>query len=57
MLYAYGAYDEYEGKIEPLGKFQTKREAEAACKRREKETDGECYCYILDLATGERVRR
>ena len=55
MIYCYEAFDEYEGAKESLGKFRTKAEAKKACRRREADTDGECNCYVEDMATGERI--
>ena len=50
----YEAYDYYEGQRETLGTFDTIREARKAIRDRERETDGECSCYIncVDEAEG-----
>lgn len=49
----YKAYDLYEER-ELLGTFATLKEARAACREREADTDGECFT-VIDKITRERV--
>lgn len=44
----YKAYDMYE-EAELLGTFETLKEARAACKEREEDTDGECFSCIRKI--------
>jgi hypothetical protein len=43
----YEVIDEYECE-ESLGVFDTKKEANKAIRQREKDTDGECNCHIIE---------
>ena len=47
----YRAYDMFE-EAEVLGTFDTLKEARAACKERDKDTDGEC-CTLIRKITVE----
>ena len=45
----YEVIDAYDGYPESLGVFDTKQEAKKQIREQERDTDGECYCYIIKV--------
>jgi hypothetical protein len=45
----YEVIDAYDGYPESLGVFDTKQEAKKRIREQERDTDGECYCYIIKV--------
>ncbi len=50
----YRAYDMYE-ECEVLGTYETLKEARAACKEREADTDGECFTHIRKITVEDMI--